>query len=105
MTVSIISAGPGYVTRSANYSQTISAGYVTPQTIWAYLNKLNSGIDQVQYSNATNGALTADIIHLKPYVLASSTPQTIDLTSIVDLGLTTTQTAARIREFQIYNPD
>lgn len=87
----------GNLNVSASFSQTVTAGLVTPQNLGANASQ------NLPYGNGT-GANQIDLIHAKAYSLVASTPQTIDLTSLPDLSGVTVN-MARVREILCWITD
>src|SRR5690242_19683420 len=78
---------------SAGYNQTITSGVITSQTIPASIALTT------QYAGGT-AAGKVDLIYARQIALAASTPQTLDLTNLTDLGGGAVS-FARVREFVI----
>lgn len=78
---------------SAGFNQTISSGVITSQTIPASIALTT------QYANGT-GAGQVDLIYAKQLTFVASTPQTLDLTALTDLGGGAVN-FARVRELVI----
>lgn len=77
----------------ASFNQTVTTGLIQTQTLPAGIS-LSS-----QYTNGT-GANQIDLVYAKQLTFAVSTPQTLDLTAIVDLSGATVN-MARVREIVI----
>jgi hypothetical protein len=72
------------------FNQTVTAGLIQTQTLPAGISLTT------QYTNGT-GAGAIDLVYAKQLTLVASTPQTLDLTSILDLSGATIS-FARVRE-------
>lgn len=78
---------------SVGANQTVTSGLINTQTLPASISKTS------QYSNGT-GAGQIDLLYAKQLTFVASTPQTLDLTALVDLSGATVN-MARIREIVI----
>src|SRR4051794_6850046 len=78
---------------SAGFNQTVSSGVITSQTIPASISLTT------QYQGGT-AAGKVDLIYARQLTLAASTPQTLDLTNLTDLGGGSVN-FARVRELAI----
>lgn len=78
---------------NVGFNQVVSSGLVNTWTLPASVNKTT------QYTNGT-GAGMVDLVYAKQLTFVASTPQTLDLTAIVDLSGATVN-MARIREIEI----
>ena len=78
---------------TAGVNQTVTSGLINTQTLPASVSKTT------QFTNGT-GAGAYDLAYAKQLTFVASTPQTLDLTAIVDLSGATVN-MARIREIVI----
>jgi hypothetical protein len=94
----------GSVAMTATFSDYVTAGQISPQTLTQAIGAAGTPQAKVTYANGT-GAGLCDLAYALPVALVASTPQTFDLTS----GLTgiggEALNFARVREFIVYNPD
>lgn len=81
-----------------SFTEVISTGLLNSLSLPAGLNI------QTNYLNATTGANTVDQIHGKVYSLTTSTPTTIDLTSLLDMN-GNSMNFVRVRDFIVVNND
>jgi hypothetical protein len=92
----------GSVTMTVSFSEFVTAGVITPETLSAVLGALGLTAGALNFTNGT-GSGQVDTIYAKPLVLAAATT-TVDLTSVTDLGLASVS-FARSRLFMVFNPD
>lgn len=76
---------------NVGFNQAVSAGLVKAQTLPAAIAITSN------YTNGT-GANQIDLLYAKQLTFVASTPQTLDLTAIVDLAAATVN-MARVRDF------
>lgn len=83
----------GTVQLVTGFNQTVTSGLVTTQTLPASISLTT------QYANGT-GAGQVNLIYAKQIALVASTPQTLDLTALLDLSGATVN-FARVRELVV----
>ena len=89
-------------TMTVSFSETITSGLITPETLQVILQIPNIPLCSVTYTNGT-AAGQVDTIYGKSLTV-NATALAIDLTSVTDLNGASV-TFARAREFILFNPD
>lgn len=83
----------GTVNCNASFNEVVTTSLVSPNTVAAVINR------SVTYTNGT-GPSQIDLIYAARLTFVASTPQTLDLTTLVDMGAITIN-FARVRELII----
>lgn len=92
----------GSVTMTVSFSEFVTSGLITPETLGALLTALGQNAGTLNFTNGTASG-QIDTLYAKPLTLAGATT-TVDFTSVTDLGGASV-TFARGRLFMVYNPD
>ncbi len=101
--MSVSGAVTGSLSLNLTWSEFITSGQITPQTLGGFLSAqgLLPPSQALTFTNGT-GSLQWDVVYAKPLLL-SATPTTVDWTSVTDPGGGPIA-FARSRVFMVFNP-